>query len=105
VGGVEQWRMVVEESFPRGGVTKWLDGDSMPITEASTCKSRNIQEMVLPVEGWRRQRWGGGIFSPWNHASNHCLLLLLIVFFVCVSCSNHVIPIIVQHVHNDQRCT
>jgi hypothetical protein len=62
VGGVEQWRMVVEESFPRGGVTKWLDGDSMPITEASTCKSMNIQEMVLPVEGWHRQRWGGGCF-------------------------------------------
>ena len=43
VGGVEQWRMVVEESFPRGGVTKWLDGDNMPITEASTC-ARNIDE-------------------------------------------------------------
>ena len=43
VGGVEQWKMIVEESFPRGGVTKWLDADNMPVTEASTC-ARNIDE-------------------------------------------------------------
>jgi hypothetical protein len=43
VGGMPQWKMVVEENFPRGGVTKWFDADSMPVTEASTC-SRNVDE-------------------------------------------------------------
>ena len=59
VGGVEQWRMVVEESFPRGGVTKWLDGDSMPITEASTCKSLTIQEALCCP--WRNGVDDGGV--------------------------------------------
>lgn len=45
VGGQEQWRMVVEESFPVGGVTNWVDGDSNPveITASSTC-ARNVDE-------------------------------------------------------------
>ena len=43
VDGIDQWKMVVEETFPRGGVTKWLDADHMPVTEASTC-ARNIDE-------------------------------------------------------------
>ena len=43
VGGMPQWKMVVEENFPRGGVTKWFDADKMPVTEASTC-SRNVDE-------------------------------------------------------------
>ncbi len=45
VGGQEQWRMVVEESFPVGGVTKWVDGEDNPveITASSTC-ARNADD-------------------------------------------------------------